>query len=525
MKLVRHQRLGDFDIVAHLDKGGMAEVYLARNAGTAKLAVVKMLNEQWRKEEELVSMFKEEGQLMTRLHHPNVVTVLGHGEVHGLPYMILEYLAGDHLGTLGKVLRKESAKLSVSAIARIFLQVANGLANVHEATDEAGQRLSLVHRDISPENIFMCYDGQIKVLDFGIAQTNDRESYTHTGKLRGKIRYMSPEQIHNDALDRRSDIFSLGIVMWELSTGEKLFQDTSQYRIMKMICEEPIPSPQTLRPDLPDALSDIIMTCLQQERDKRYRHAGELRQALSDFLFAASDSAGGDELPRTIEALMSQRKQSKESFIESVYHQTRLQEYLFGELGDELPESASDQHEDVTSSEPALPTASVVRKPWFSRRRAWLSMAPLLLLAIAWCFVRLLPTERTPDPRPTLVATVSPVATVKLPVAEAFTLPELSWAETQTGKTDLSAQQAVVQTEDEQASPKFEPSMGILYFDSSPKVEVFIQGVFYGETPIVEMSLAPGRYELKLLNQEKGITRFFSLAIRPGEVTSHKVIY
>jgi len=337
MKHVRRESFGPYEVVAHLDTGGMAEVYLARHHVDDTLAVVKLILEHYRGHKELLQMFRQEGRIMTLLDHPNVVKVHGTGDDEsGLPYIVMEYLAGDHLGVLLRASCKHRRPMSPSLIARIGIQVANGLAYVHEAADRKGKPLDLVHRDVSPQNIFLCYDGRVKLLDFGVAHTSRRGVSTDSGLLKGKLNYMSPEQIQGKKFDGRSDIFALGIVMWQLITQKSLFHSEIDYNIMKMITEEPIPTTRDERPDVPKTLDAIVMRCLERAPKDRFQTAGELRSALSHFLFFGGQQGSANELPLFADHVLGRRKRKKESIISSIHREIEMRERLFGDLGDEL---------------------------------------------------------------------------------------------------------------------------------------------------------------------------------------------
>ena len=337
MKHVERKSFGPYEVVAHLDTGGMAEVYLARHHVDDNLAVVKLILEHYRGHKELLQMFRQEGRIMTLLDHPNVVKVHGTGDDEsGLPYIVMEYLAGDHLGVLLRASCKHRQPMTPSLIARIGIQVANGLAYVHEAADRKGKPLDLVHRDVSPQNIFLCYDGRVKLLDFGVAHTSRRGVSTDSGLLKGKLNYMSPEQIQGKKFDGRSDIFSLGIVMWQLITQKSLFHSEIEYNIMKMITEETIPTTRDERPDVPKALDAIVMRCLERAPQDRFQTAGELRKALSHFLFFGGQPGSASELPLFADHVLGRRKSKKESIISSIHREIEMRERLFGDLGDKL---------------------------------------------------------------------------------------------------------------------------------------------------------------------------------------------
>jgi serine/threonine-protein kinase len=525
LKFVRRQTLGSFEIIAHLDTGGMAEVYLARDPkGT--FAVVKLLAESLKIKEDLVAMFKEEGRILTRLAHPNIVKVLSLGEEEGLPYIAMEYLAGDHLGVLSLMANKHNEILGASLIARIFLQVANGLAYVHEARDELDQPLSLVHRDISPPNILICYDGRVKLLDFGIAWVARRDRITRTGMVKGKIHYMSPEQINAKPLDRRSDLFSVGIVLWETVTGRYLTRDTSDFQVMKMICEKEIPPPSSFRFDLPADLEAIIMRCLERDPGRRFQSAVELRQALSDFLFAGTDPGRPDELPRTAERLLGERKERKDTFIQSIQRESTLREHLFGDLDDEfreaedteevpLPEAAPEPDEppEEPSGEDGPEPRRSVLKP------VLLILAGLLvLLVILWISW---PTGESPAP---VVEEPEPAVQEVEPVFDDPGPGPGPEPEPEPEEDGGAAVEAAEATEEPEPEPP-PPEVGWLHFDTKPQTDVFLKNRHLGKTPIRDLELKPGRYRLELVNPDAGIKKYFTVRIRKGQVTSHRIIY
>ncbi|MBW1810885.1 MAG: protein kinase [Deltaproteobacteria bacterium] len=338
MKTIERKVFGPYQTAAHLDTGGMAEVFLAQNRTDGSLAVIKLLLEHLNGHEELLEMFRHEGQIMTLLDHPNVVKVLGIGDHQsGLPYIVMEYLAGDHLGVLIRAANKHKQKMPYTLVTRIAIQVANGLAYVHDAKDHNDSPLSLVHRDVSPQNIFLCYDGRVKLLDFGIAVTAKRTEVTRVGMLKGKISYMSPQQTQQEPLDGRSDIFSLGIVTWQLLTGKKLFKAESPYKTLKKICNEKIPSPREIRQEIPKALDAIVMRCLERDPNNRFTSAADLREALTRFLFFGKVQGRANELPLFAEHVLRRRKNEKKEIITSLNREHALREHLFGDLDQELP--------------------------------------------------------------------------------------------------------------------------------------------------------------------------------------------
>jgi serine/threonine protein kinase len=370
MEFDRAGGLADYEIAAHLDSGGMADVFLAYPRAAAldsPLVVIKVLRQRYRDEPEVAAMFRDEARIMTRLAHPNVVQVLDCGEADDRPYLVLEYLDGDHLGVLAREARRQDRPLAISLLTRIFIQVANALDYIHNAGDTAGRPLGLVHRDISPQNVFVTYDGRIKILDFGIALAVDRSAATRTGMLKGKLRYMSPEQIQALPVDGRSDLFSAGVVLWELLSGKRLFQADSEFATMKLICEAPIPSPDALREDMPVTFEAIVMGLLRRPLDERTPDAATLRGELLGFLRAECPDSPPDEIVRAAADLLGARQRQKHSHIESLQVSRQLRSYLFADLdaGDEQSDTGADRERPSPAAPPARfqPAAAATDAP------------------------------------------------------------------------------------------------------------------------------------------------------------------
>ncbi len=261
----------------------MAEILLGRFVGPSgfeRPVVIKRILSHLAEDPTFVAMFLDEARIAARVRHPNVVQVfelLHEGEDLAL---VMEYLEGEPLAGLLRRLASRGRKLDPALSAHIMSEVAAGLEAAHELRDDSGAPLGLVHRDVSPQNIFVGYDGSVKVLDFGIATAADRSTRTETGQLKGKFEYMSPEQCAARPLDRRSDVFALGVVLYEVSTGRRLFKRPNQLLVLKAILEEPIPPPSAIDREYPKVLEPICLKALAKRRAERYQSAGELRQAL-----------------------------------------------------------------------------------------------------------------------------------------------------------------------------------------------------------------------------------------------------
>jgi serine/threonine protein kinase len=282
------ERLGRYTILRHLASGGMADVLLGRADGTdshiagfERHVVVKRIKSEHAKDKRFIQMFLDEARLAATLHHQNVVQVHDIGEVNGEYFFAMEYLHGEDLRKILGAVSKLKTHVPLANVIAIISAAAAGLHYAHERRGNDKKRLDIVHRDVSPSNIIVGYDGSVKVVDFGIAKATMRGAETRTGTLKGKVSYMSPEQCKGaSAVDRRSDVYSLGVVLYELATTARLFKAESDYLVMDAIVNGKVLLPRVKRPDLPNDLSQIIMRALSVDPARRYQTADELRVAL-----------------------------------------------------------------------------------------------------------------------------------------------------------------------------------------------------------------------------------------------------
>ncbi len=281
--------LGKYRVIAELARGGMGVVYLgiARGpAGFRKILVLKVLKPELAEQEGFVSMFLDEARLAARLSHPNVVQTHEVGTADGRPYLAMEYLEGQ---TLHRILRRSQhcgAPLPLAYHLKVLVDVLAGLHHAHELLDEEGSPLGVVHRDVSPHNVLITYDGQVKVVDFGIAKALDSSSDTRTGVLKGKVSYMSPEQTRGEAVDRRADVFAVGVMLWEAVTGRRLWLAKSDVAILHERLTTGVPRPREVAPETPDALERIVLRALAEDPRDRYESAAAMRAELESYLRA-----------------------------------------------------------------------------------------------------------------------------------------------------------------------------------------------------------------------------------------------
>jgi hypothetical protein len=263
----------------------MAELFIARQeamGGFEKEVVVKILQPRYAENPRVVQMFLDEARLAAKLNHQSIVHVYDVAEDGGLKYIAMEYIRGE---TLTEIVRRGLAAkkyIPLEHAVHIVRQTAAGLAYAHAGRDPDGQLLRIVHRDVSPTNILVTMEGQTKIVDFGIARVQD-ELREESGIIPGKASYMSPEQVRGDAVDYRSDIFSLGIILYELALGQRLFRGPAEI-VMKRIADEKVAPPTALKRDFPPALELIVMRALEKRPEDRYQTAEEMRVDLEEFL-------------------------------------------------------------------------------------------------------------------------------------------------------------------------------------------------------------------------------------------------
>ena len=300
-------RIGRYELERPLARGGMAELFVARlvdDAGFARRVAIKRALPELDRDRAFAEMFRSEARLAASLAHHNIVAVHDLGEDSAGFFLVMELLHGADVGAL---LRAAPEAVPIPIVLAIASDACAGLHHAHERFGNDGAPLGIVHRDVSPQNLFVTFDGCTKLLDFGIAKAIDRigDRATRTGTLRGKVPYMSPEQCRGEPLDRRSDVFSLGIVLWELVTGERLYGalGESDFEVFKQISERDAPDPTTKRADAPPALARVILRALARDREARYPTIA----ALHDELDAVGKPATAREVGAYVAARFADR--------------------------------------------------------------------------------------------------------------------------------------------------------------------------------------------------------------------------
>ena len=285
--MMRFQKFGKYTIIKKLASGGMADILLATDlspTGFGRFVVIKRALSKFSENEEFKDMFKNEGNVACNLKHRNITPIYEFGIEKSQFFLSMEYISGKNLRELSRKLQSYKSAISIPNIVYIIKEAAAGLNYAHNAIDtNTGQPLNLIHRDISPQNIMLSFDGEIKIIDFGISKIADT-NLTRAGHLKGKFSYMSPEQANGELLDERTDIFCLGIILWELLTNKRLFASKNELSSLKKVKNCDIPNPQKINPKIPHQLNDIVLSALRKNKNSRYKTASKLEQDLNLFL-------------------------------------------------------------------------------------------------------------------------------------------------------------------------------------------------------------------------------------------------
>lgn len=282
------ERFGKYILLEKLAAGGMAEIYLAKSLGASgvnKFLAVKRILPQFSENTEFKDMFREEAKVSVNLRHSNVVPIFDFGEEKGHFYIVMDYVEGRNLRQILNELKKLQIQFAIEQICYVVREAAGGLDHAHRCIDgSTGRPLNIIHRDISPQNIMISFEGEVKIIDFGIAKAETQAEATKAGTLKGKYGYMSPEQADGQNIDVRTDIFSLGIVLWELLANDRLFTASSEAAILRKIRECQIPSIRKINPNVPPELEKIVNKVLAKDPNLRYQTAAALHKDLNRFL-------------------------------------------------------------------------------------------------------------------------------------------------------------------------------------------------------------------------------------------------
>lgn len=313
-------QFGKYQILDRIAYGGMAELFRARirgDQGFQKLVAVKKMHAHFAIDPEVVEAFVAEAKLAAFLQHPHIVQIYDFGCMQDTYFIVMEYLQGKDLRTLTTALAEHRRPLGIENSLSIAASICSGLEYAHRLRDMAGRPLHIVHRDISPQNIFVTYAGQVKILDFGIAKATDRGATTEAGVLKGKVAYMSPEQAQGKPIDQRSDLFAVGVILYELLTGRRFYQGNTMEVLRRAQTGEFVP-PEDLLPDLTPELRHVFRRLLARQPEDRFADAGEALAALEDCLGDLSHRAIERHLAELVSDLFSADKSAEEAALKAL---------------------------------------------------------------------------------------------------------------------------------------------------------------------------------------------------------------
>ncbi|MBK7398662.1 MAG: serine/threonine protein kinase [Myxococcales bacterium] len=303
--------VGRYALFDEIASGGMASIHLGRllgGAGFTRTVAIKRMHEQFAREHEFVTMFMDEARVAARVRHPNVVTTLDVVENEGQLFVVMEYVHGSALSTLIRLARKSHEAIPLPIVAAIVAGALRGLHAAHEATDDLGRPLEIVHRDVSPQNILVGVDGVPRVIDFGVAKATGRLQTTHQGQLKGKVPYMSPEQVSGKPVSRRSDVYSAGAVLAETLVLRRLFEADNEAAIITMIREARYELPSHVDGAVPPIWDTIVARALAQDPNARYSDAREMAQAIEAVGPVATAAEVGEWVERVASDTLCTRK-------------------------------------------------------------------------------------------------------------------------------------------------------------------------------------------------------------------------
>jgi serine/threonine-protein kinase len=521
------RKVGRYVLHYLLGRGGMGSVYLSRLVGAEgfeRWVAVKQLHEHLADDPNIVSMFLDEARTSARLSHPNVVQVTDFGVEGRAPYLVMEYVSGENLSVINRRCRKRGTPLPIPLSVRVLAWACEGLHHAHELKDDAGQPMGLVHRDVSPQNVLVSYDGVVKVTDFGIAKVAHRAgSLTKPGQLKGKAAYMAPEQVQGLPIDRRADVFALGIVLYEATTGRRLFQSDNEFESLRRIKDGDITSPRIVDKLFPEGLEQIVLRALATRAEDRYQTAREMQRDLEQFLGKSGDLVGSAELADFMEETFADRRKTREERLRAVPSSTSPRPSFVPNL---------DTPVSMTGVPPMVPGGSLFTAPG-SRRRPWTLLAAVAAAALClggltvWLFV-----GSSIDAEGVVGASVGaagpigdagPAADAGRP-ARAIDAggPAVAPAAGDVGPAAVAAETGAAErpapTKGHRQPPPSGPP-GTLSIMATPWCDVYLDGRSLGRTPIIRRQVPSGRHSLRLLPLGQGPPHRRSIVVRPGEET------
>jgi serine/threonine protein kinase len=538
--------------LCRLGQGGMAEVHLAASASAAgqpSLVVVKRMHQQHAEDAATVRMFLDEARLAMRLSHPNIVRTERVGTFDGRHGIVMEFLEGQPFQQVLKRAYEVEASLSLDIVVQVAMAALDGLHYAHELKDTTGAELRIVHRDVSPQNLFITYDGAVKLLDFGIAKNALQDGRTRTGLLKGKVSYMAPEQARGESIDRRADLWSLGVMLWEAVTGSRLFRGANEAATLHLTLTEEVAPPSRHRPDLPPDLEAILMRALKRNPDERYATAAAMRDDLEAWLSGREVSALSSIshlMRRLFGAQMQEQRDRVAQLLQEqpdlpVESGMTLVAPVLGPISGTVSGMRATQISNVTDLMEELTRQRRVTTRLLGGLVAIVAVAAIVGLYVlmlrpavpigngAAAGSQLEPAPKVVNVRPPAPeAVTAAVPQLKATVAAVARPATPSPANARPPRASKAAQHAragaplVEPAAANEAAPAA-PESGLLNLDSTPWSIVSVNGRVLGQTPLVGASLPAGVHTLVLNNPELGLKTTYQVAITAGRTTARRV--
>ncbi len=286
-KMIYQPVFGRYVLLKRIAKGGMAEIFRAMSYGAEgfmKLVAIKRIRPELCRDYHFIDMFINEAKIVSNLSHPNIVQIFDFGRIEEALYHCMEYVHGKNLLDILRAMKDRGPSAVIELACTILLEVLNGLEQAHRQQDALGKPLNIIHRDMSPANIIVSYEGEVKIADFGIAKATQTTIQTMGGVVKGKYKYMSPEQAQGETVDQRTDIFSAGICLYEMLTLKEMYGGTSGVQLLERVRKGDYKMPRHLNPAIPRELDAILLKALAKDRDQRFQTAGAFRDALAEYL-------------------------------------------------------------------------------------------------------------------------------------------------------------------------------------------------------------------------------------------------
>jgi serine/threonine protein kinase len=543
-------QLGRYQILKRLSVGGMAEIFLARSMGPPgfqKVVVLKRILPQLANRAQIVEMFLDEARIAATLQHQNIVQTYAIDTADGGYFLAMEYLHGEDLRSILVQALKQGRRIPFHQVIHILISLTDGLDYAHRKLDFDGAPLQIVHRDVTPSNVIVTYDGNVKLLDFGIARAANRSNSTQSGTLKGKIAYMSPEQCRGLPLDRRSDIYSVGVLLWELSLGRRLYRGLSEFDTMKAIVDQKVIAPREYDPNYNEKLQRIVLKAVEKDPERRYQWAKEMQQDLEALARERGLYLSSSTLKSYMEELFGEKI---EAWREAQAQGKTLDQHLEMVIGYE------GELEEGLGEERGSPSLVPTRHLTPLKKRKFLlpslgAAACALFLGVGFLRRPAPPViEARATPAPALVPSSNPtismsalphkeVATVESAgVQDQLTKPERDPKPVKQERSD-SRHQHHPHHHHESASPRvvakppgrtevIQDSIaqgvvgkGKLVIASSPWCNVTVDGVDSGQTPI-SLTLKAGPHKVLLTNPEFKIRREATIVLQSDQIVRKK---